>query len=198
MTTSTRTEFVTHEAFSLISIRGHIDEHFVIPTMALDNPTLPIIIDTAHVDRLNSFGLRTWLLWISELSKAERPLFFVRCAPPIVTQANYVANFLGSGQVLSFYAPYWCSVCGGSALELIELRAPTPTPTPTPAPTPAPAPDHRPRPATRLCSACALPLELAEVEEEYFGLIERQATASIPEEFWTLLDAILQRLPEAP
>lgn len=150
--------------------------------MALDNQEVPLIVDTAHVEHVNSFGLRTWLLWISQLSKAARPIYFVRCAPSVVTQANYVANFLGSGIVLSFYAPYWCPKCGESVLELIELRDPTRDPLVPP--------------FIRRCTSCDIPLELAELEEEYFGLVDRHASFAIRDDFWGLLTKILARLPD--
>jgi hypothetical protein len=81
-------------------------------------------------------------------------------------QANYIANFLGNGCVLSYYVPYWCEGCRKAESVLIRT---------TEGLDPSRCTTSHPR-----CLACQAPLQLAEVEDECFGYARRQGPVEPP------------------
>ena len=48
-------------------------------------------------------------------------LWFVECAPKVVDQFNMVANFGGTGHLVSFYAPYRCDYCDDDRRRLVQV-----------------------------------------------------------------------------
>lgn len=183
MTESIALAFALREAFTLVSLAGTLNERFTVPSIVGDDPRLPFVIDTANIARINSLGVRTWIQWLSLLAKDARRVYFVRCSPPIVMQANYVANFLGGGCVLSYYAPYWCEACRTAERVLARTT------------------DRRDalwsnRP-TRPCPACHAPLQLAEAEDECFNIARDQDPVE-PPVFALALEQALAELATRP
>jgi anti-anti-sigma regulatory factor len=79
------------------------------------------IINTAGVTRINSAGVREWVKWIEKLEAKGVNNYFVECSPGIMNHVNLVINFIGSGRIVSFYAPYFCPACGVERAVLLEL-----------------------------------------------------------------------------
>ncbi len=115
------------------------------------------MINTADVDRINSCGVRDWVNWLSELEKKEARFFFVECSPAIMAQVNLVNNFVGSGRILNFYAPYFCSSCDTDKMLLIETKD-------TLRETPFTAPTCR-------CDQCDHTMEFDDIESSYFAFL---------------------------
>jgi hypothetical protein len=67
--------------------------------------------------------VREWVNLVSTLSKQGKAFALERCSVPVVNQLNMISNFRGSGQVLSFYAPYYCEECDAEHPQLLEPSA---------------------------------------------------------------------------
>lgn len=140
---------------SFLSLKGIIDEDadFKEGFSDLKNN---VIINLEGIQMINSCGVREWIKNISKLPSAFK-VQFDKCAPRIVEQINYVSNFLGSGLVSSFYAPYYCPKCKHEVNVLLTSKD-----LPKSSPLEAPA---------QKCPSCKGNLEFDDVEEEYFSFL---------------------------
>ncbi len=85
-------------------------------------PLVPVVIDLADVERINSCGVRDWVNWLGRVEKGGAEIVMVECSPAIVAQINLVHNFTGAGAVKSFFAPYYCPSCDLEKALLCEAR----------------------------------------------------------------------------
>src|SRR5439155_17058369 len=93
---------------TLLKLAGTIDEQFEGKKIASGIKGGTLILELGEIERISSFGIREWVDFISAVSSRVQGLWFVECAPKVVDQFNMVANFGGSGSLVSFYAPYRC------------------------------------------------------------------------------------------
>lgn len=131
---------------------GDVDEHFKqtkVPRIRKDN----IVFHLADVNNFNSCGIREWIHLVQEFSKLGH-LVFRECSVTMIDQINMVPGSLGTGEIESFYAPYYCE-CGGEVNRLITMN------------------DARPFLVNRVapelnCQRCGNQLEFDALEESYF------------------------------
>ncbi|MCR4315287.1 MAG: hypothetical protein NUW37_02950 [Planctomycetes bacterium] len=64
-----------------------------------------IIIETAKVERYTTTGANAWMHYAKKLSESC-DITYRKCSYAFIEQANLLSDFLGSGKVESFYAPY--------------------------------------------------------------------------------------------
>lgn len=139
-----------------LSLKGIIDEDADFEAAFADlKPT--VLINLEGIDLINSCGVREWVQAIKVFPKHGRVLF-EKCAPRIVEQVNYVANFLGSGEIVSFYAPYFCPKCKKEANILLTVEGLLRS-------KPVKAPVEK-------CPACKAQMEFDDIEDEYFAFLE--------------------------
>lgn len=76
------------------------------------------VLDVGGVERINSAGVREWVLFLEKRAGAPGagPLTLVRCPPEFVQQLNTVAGFARGCAVRSVLAPYRCEKCGAESL----------------------------------------------------------------------------------
>jgi len=99
---------------------GTIDEDFNGEEVA-DQAKGTLILDLGEVRRISSFGIREWVDFIRVAEQKAHSIFFIECSPKIIDQFNMVANFGGSGKILSFYAPYRCDYCDDDRRRLVQV-----------------------------------------------------------------------------
>lgn len=80
-----------------------------------------LILDLGAVRRISSFGIREWVDFIKAAELNAHSIYFIECSPKILDQFNMVANFGGSGKILSFYAPYRCDYCDDDRRRLVQV-----------------------------------------------------------------------------
>ena len=123
--------------------------------MAREVNTQTLIVDLAGVERINSFGVRDWVNWLTTLEKAGVATHLVSCAPAVVAQLNLVGNFSGHAAVHSFIAPYYCESCDYEHSENLRFgdiqRAP------------------KPKAPKRSCPQCDKAMAFDDIEESYFA-----------------------------
>jgi eukaryotic-like serine/threonine-protein kinase len=84
-----------------------------------------LVLDLSGVRRINSTGVRSWIRFMSTLSKRTGKIELERCSVVIVHHLNMISSFKGAASVRSVLAPYECPNCEESKLELIDLKAPS-------------------------------------------------------------------------
>lgn len=142
---------------SVLTVKGVIDEDADFKT-AFAGLKPKISIDLEGVSFINSCGVREWVRAVQEFPK-QAEVALLRCAPRIVEQANYVANFTGQGKIISFFAPYFCPKCQKERAVLLQT-----------ADFKAGAPSQAP---SQKCPNCGAKMEFDDLEEEYFSFLDR-------------------------
>ncbi len=92
----------------VLEFLGDVDEHFShenIPSIQAQK----IIFKLKEIKNFNSVGIREWIYMLDNLSKNNTPLEFMECSISMIDQINMVPDCLGNGNIISFYAPYYCS-----------------------------------------------------------------------------------------
>ncbi|KAK4045154.1 hypothetical protein OUZ56_032562 [Daphnia magna] len=105
---------------SVVRVRGRISESFQGEANG-GKMVGTVVLDLAAVERITSYGVREWLSMLGAAKNAT--LVFARCSEAVVNQLGMIRKFAGHAQVVSFYAPYECSVCGEGFERLFDLRS---------------------------------------------------------------------------
>jgi anti-anti-sigma regulatory factor len=159
---------------TFVQLSGVMDEDNELGQLAAKVPAeASVVIDSSGVERINSCGVRDWVTCLAELNQKACKLFFLNCSPAIVTQVNLVNNFLGNGQVLNFYAPYFCASCEIDKLLLIDIDQALKQ-------EPFQAPICR-------CDQCDHTMDFDDIESSYFAFLK---TTRAPEVSAKLAEAI--------
>lgn len=119
----------------VLALSGELNEKSNFGTAQFQLPD-DVVIDLSGINRINSWGLKHWLRFLTALKQAGKRFVLERCSVAVVMQLNMVATFRGGAKVKSIYAPYHCPRCSKDAQRLIEvgpdaaaqLKAPYPCP----------------------------------------------------------------------
>lgn len=142
-------------------LSGAIDENaplaaiFAELAAAAAAPENEITVFMQGVNRVNSIGVRNWVQEIERLTKSRR-IRIEGLSYPLAMQANSVANLMGSAEVASCMAPYFCGLCEANRTVSVS-RADV---------------DASPLPPAKACPDCGSPMEFDEVDE-YFAFLRR-------------------------
>ena len=107
---------------SYLTIIGVVDEDNELSKVERVLAPGPLLVDLAHIDRINSLGLRDWVDWVSRVERKGTELVFVNCSPVATSKINEVSNFTGRGLVKSVSLPYYCPLCECEKLLLWEVE----------------------------------------------------------------------------
>jgi anti-anti-sigma regulatory factor len=116
-----RLDKISDGGITLVKLAGTIDEQFEGKKIAGGIKGGTLILELGEIERISSFGIREWVDFISAVSARVQSLWFVECAPKVVDQFNMVANFGGTGHLVSFYAPYRCDYCDDDRRRLVQV-----------------------------------------------------------------------------
>jgi anti-anti-sigma regulatory factor len=116
-----------------------------------------VIINLGNVKYVNSCGVRGWINFMRELDET-REVVLEECTSEIVMQINMIPSFKGKAKVKSVYAAYECDSCGHEMNVLFEEGKNLPT-----------SPEDQIAPT--LCPQCQSPMEMLELEEEFFSFL---------------------------
>lgn len=112
-------------------------------------------LDLREVSRVNSSGVREWVLFLSRARALRRRLTLAACPPEFVHQLNMIAGFAQGCSVRSVLAPFACENAKCRAEQLVEVElAGDPV-----------AAVQRPR----ACGKCGGALRFDDLEEAYFA-----------------------------
>ena len=108
----------------LIEVAGSIDERSELaPPPARGRR---VVIDAEKVGRINSLGVRAWIVMMEELAAATGDVVVRKLPAVLVTQASMISTFLGNARVESFKTPWICMSCENSLEQLHGGSDPVP------------------------------------------------------------------------
>ena len=133
----------------VVLLRGPLNENSHLHEIAAQIAG-PTVFDLEGIDRINSCGVREWILFMEQVRQSGQHTLR-RCSPPIVGQLNMICNFKGiTCTVQSVMAPFACAACGVErAAEIAITGANIKVP-------------------QFACEQCGQAMEFDEVEERYF------------------------------
>jgi hypothetical protein len=120
-----------------------------------------LIFDLGHIARINSCGVRDWLLLLAGIPTGVE-YQFQNVNEHMVEQANAIPEVLGRGplQVTSFQAPYVCMKCKKDYPQTIRPGQVSLT-------------GGKPVPPAFACPTCNTTMRFDWIEEEYFYFLLR-------------------------
>ena len=147
------------EGWDRMMIIGPIDEEAEVHlTQFLKTLGQKVVVNFRQITTVNSCGVRAWINFMRELSKG-RQVVFEECKPEIISQINMIPSFRASAHIQSVYGSYDCPKCKNHQDVLLTRGKNLPN-----------------RLADGLpeipCAKCQAPLELDELEEEYFAWLD--------------------------
>lgn len=134
------------------SLSGTLDEHALLST--LEPLTGPVVINWKGVNRLNSCGVRDWIILTRKLKGAT--LTYEECPMVVIKQLNAVPDFQAKAKVSSFFAPYFCEDCDQESLALLQTAQVKDGVAPAVA-----------------CQTCKKPMNFDAIPNQYFGFMKR-------------------------
>lgn len=117
----------------------------------------PCTFELRSVAMINSIGVSRWITMLRQLDDKEISYSFSRCSVAFCTQANYLAEMLGRGKVLSFFIPLECPSCGQEVEREVEADQITRTDAPE-----LPVFD---------CPSCGAALHFADLPQRFFQFL---------------------------
>jgi hypothetical protein len=155
------------DGFTALRLDGVIDEHCGLAGMS---PQLgegrTLLIDVGAIRRLNSVGVRDWVLWMRDLRKRFPEVILYDCPPPFMTEVNFVRNFAEGAYIATFGVPLFCSRCKKEDVRILDaasLRG-----------------DPRPRLPRFACAHPDCDNALDDDEESYLGFLDTQPKVDDP------------------
>ncbi|WP_437334586.1 FIST N-terminal domain-containing protein [Sorangium sp. So ce394] len=157
----------------VVRLAGRMTESFKGAALAreLDGK---VLLDLAGVERITSFGVREWLQMIQAAQPRLRALYLARCSEPVVNQLSMIRRFAGSGQVVSFYAPYCCESCGAQFERLVDCAHDA-------------APLAEGKPPEAVCPRCRGAGAFDDDAATYFGFVAQHGAGAVPPEVREIL-----------
>jgi hypothetical protein len=116
-------ELAVEEAGARVQLRGRLDEHADLEPLAPEVARSRCArFDLAGVSAINSWGARSWILFLRGLPAAME-YSFVAASVPFVRHCNMVADMLGRGELESLTAPFACSRCHAGSERVLDTDA---------------------------------------------------------------------------
>jgi hypothetical protein len=124
------------DAWLALRLDGVIDEHNRLAEMATHLMSLGwrghLVVDMGGVVRLNSVGVRDWVLALRLLRGHFASIQLIDCTPPVMNEVNFVRNFAEGATITTFQAPLFCTRCsreGVATVNVFDLKLANGTPT---------------------------------------------------------------------
>lgn len=142
--------------YTYLKLQGILDEDNLLVNLLSQIQGRLLLVELSGIDRINSCGVRDWVNWLNQIQALGVQVILLKCSPPVVNQANMVANFAADAFIHSFYAPYSHPDTGEEQAVLLfteDLR------------------QSRPVQPPRIYSDDGQELEFEEFPESYFAFI---------------------------
>ena len=79
-----------------------------------------IALNLANVQRINSAGVRNWMLLLDKLS--DKQVEYHACSIAFVNTINMINDFLNHATIISLMAPFFCSQCEKESEILLHIQ----------------------------------------------------------------------------
>lgn len=104
-----------------IDLKGTLNESFA-PADLAGEMFGRVVLDVAGIEHITSFGVRGWLEMTAAIESRVTQLYLANLSEAMVNQMLMVRGFAGSGQIVSFGAPYICTSCSNSFEFLLDCE----------------------------------------------------------------------------
>lgn len=155
---------------ALVRLVGVVDEDVdfgvILSTMQLlGRPITSLTFDLGGVERMNSAGVREWLMFHERHPKSIECIF-ANVSQFMIEQATVIPNILGHKQlaVVSFQSPYYCSACQKDLVLVLRTEEVL-------------FDGGKAKAPSRNCPTCSGPLRFDWLEDEYFAFLKRAKRA---------------------
>ncbi len=101
---------ISHGEHLLYQLEGTSDEGDQWQT-ALGIVPSPANFDLFGITRINSMGVKKWIIYFEQLKRAGVKVAFHRVPPAIVEQLNLISNFDCGATIQSVVLPFLCTSC---------------------------------------------------------------------------------------
>ena len=96
---------------NLFKLSGEINEDLIVDELVGFKADI-IKVDFQNVKMINSCGVREWIKLVEALANQGSKVEYHNCPQIVIQQVNMVTGFIpDGGQVVTFYAPYFCDEC---------------------------------------------------------------------------------------
>ena len=141
----------------VVRISGSIEENVNFDQL-IGTPAQEMHINCKEIPRINSVGVKAWIKYFTSAQQKGSKLKFTDCSTAIVEQVNLISNFVCGGVVESIYVPFSCTNCRGELIGLFRV---------------ADLQKLKLKLPELKCSKCGGKAVFDDIEEEYFGFMER-------------------------
>ena len=112
------------DGFVALRLEGVIDEHNRLGELFRAAPEAPVlVVDLGRIKRINSVGVRDWLLGLRALKSRFPTIVLTQCPPTVMNEVNFVRNFSDGAVIATFGVPLYCPTCGKEHTELVDAMA---------------------------------------------------------------------------
>jgi len=109
------------DGFVALRLDGIVDEHNGLSHwVASVGEGETLLVDMGGVKRLNSVGVRDWVLWLRALRPRWRAIVLFDCPPPVMNEVNFVRNFAEGATITTFQVPLFCTTCQKEESRLVD------------------------------------------------------------------------------
>ena len=140
-----------------VGLNGVIDESVDLRAHLPERPST-LIVNCRGILRINSSGVRNWMLTFQEITRSGVQLIFEEFPPVLVERLILIPGFLCGGHFASVHLPYRCNDC---CMDLHQRRSVSQLKI------------ARPRIARVSCPKCQAPAEFDEVPSRFFAFLDQ-------------------------
>lgn len=95
----------------IIQLSGAIEEDDENPGWLINSRSNEAIFSTKDIQRINSAGIRNWILYFEGLVAKGIKLTFIEVPTILVQTAKLIPNFFCGAKIESFFVPLECTKC---------------------------------------------------------------------------------------
>lgn len=105
----------------IVRLTGSINEWSDFDQL-IGRPPAHLHVYCRNVPRINSEGIKSWVVFFEEAVRRGTELKFFECSTAIVEQLNLISNFSSGGEVVSIFIPFVCQDCKTEHVGLFETK----------------------------------------------------------------------------
>ncbi len=143
-----------------IVLSGRLDDAAPLSSLATNELSRELVVDTGGITFVNSIGIREWMRLLRTLQEGGIRVILENVADVLITQMNMIPEARGEASIASFHALYACEGCGAESTPLVEV-----------------APNRElllaMKAPTMKCHECGGKMELGDYPERYLSVFKR-------------------------
>lgn len=143
-----------------ITFSGRLDDAAPLSSLATNELSRQLVLDTGGITFVNSIGIREWMRLLRTLQEAGIQVTLENVADVLITQMNMIPEARGQATIASFHALYVCEGCGAESTPRVEVE-------------PHRAELMAMKAPSMVCKECSGKMELGDYPERYLSVFKR-------------------------